>query len=177
MLTISNSVILSLCFYISPCNITYSVFIDYQVDCLLSKEYVPEGVSPIVLTTKAKWLNIILDINGILCHCMEKAGMSKMPFVYDVKHEIHLSKVPTIVGPKAAYTRPGLLKFLIEISKFAARIFIWSSIKRFTVHKIVEYLFAVCHYHLTSLDRTVAERSRPLGASTSLSLVGRRRSF
>ena len=85
---------------------------------------------PVVLTTKAKWLNIILDINGILCHCMEKAGMSRMPFVYDVKHGIHSSTVPTIVGPKAILTRPGLLKFLTEISKFAACIFIWSSMKK-----------------------------------------------
>jgi hypothetical protein len=36
---------------------------------------------------------------------------------------------------------PGLLEFFIEISKFAARIFIWSSMKRSTVDKIVDYLF------------------------------------
>ena len=68
---------------------------------MLSEEYVLEGVSPVVLMTKAKWLNIVLDINGILCHCMEKAGTSRMPFVYDMKHGIHSSTVPTIVGPKA----------------------------------------------------------------------------
>ena len=133
MLTISDNVILSWCFYFSPGNITCSVFIDYQVKCLLSKEYVPESVFPIVLTTKAKWLNIILDINGILCHCMEKAGMSKMPFVYDVEYGIHSSTVPTIVGPKVVYTCLGLLKFLTEISMFAARIVIWNSIKKSTV--------------------------------------------
>ena len=112
MLTISDSVILSWCFCISLGNITCSVFIDYQVDYLLSEEYVPESMSPVVLTTKAKWLNIILDINGILCHCMEKAGTSKPPCVFDVEHRIHSSTVPTIVGPKAIYVRPGLLKFL-----------------------------------------------------------------
>lgn len=141
MLTISDSVILSSCFCVSPGNITCSVFIDYQVDCLLSEEYVPEGVSPVVLTAKARWLNIVLDINGILCHCTEKAKASKYPCVYDVKHGIHSSTVATIVGPKAVYTRPGLLNFLTEISKFAARIVIWSSMKKSTVEKIVEYLF------------------------------------
>jgi hypothetical protein len=80
VLAISDSVILSWCFYISPGSITCSVFFDYQVDCLVSEEYVPESVSPVVLMTKAKWLNIVLDINGILCHCMEKAGASRMPF-------------------------------------------------------------------------------------------------
>jgi hypothetical protein len=141
MLTISDSVILSWCFCVSLGNITCSVFIDYQVDCLLSEEYVPEGVSHVVLMTKAKWLNLVLDINGILCHYMEKAGTSRMPFVYDESQGIHSSTVPTIVGPKAIFTRPGLLEFLTEISKFAARIFIWSSMKRSTIDKIVGYLF------------------------------------
>jgi hypothetical protein len=141
VLAISDSVILSWCFCISLGNITCSIFIDYQVDCLLSEEYVPKGVSPVVLTTKVKWLNIVLDINGILCHCMEKAGTSRMPFMYDERKGIHSSTVPTIVGPKAVFTRPGLFEFLTEISKFAARIFIWSSMKRSTVDKIVGYLF------------------------------------
>jgi hypothetical protein len=108
---------------------------------LVSKEYVPDGVSPVVLTTKVKWLNIVLDINGILCHYKEKVGTSRMPFVYDERQGIHSSMVPTIVGPKAIFVRPGLLEFLIEISKFAVCIFIWSSMKRSTVNKIVDYLF------------------------------------
>jgi hypothetical protein len=64
-----------------------------------------------------------------------------MPFVYDERQGIHSSMVPMIVGPKAIFTRPGLFEFLTEISKFAARIFIWSSMKRSTVNKIVNYLF------------------------------------
>jgi hypothetical protein len=59
----------------------------------------------------------------------------------DVRQGIHSSTVPTIVGPKAIFTRLGLLEFLTAISKFAARIFIWSSMKRSTVNKIVDYLF------------------------------------
>ena len=47
-----------------------------------------------------------------------------MPFVYDEKQGIHLSMVPTIVKPMAVFTHPSLLEFLIEISKFAAHIFI-----------------------------------------------------
>jgi hypothetical protein len=116
VLAISDSVILSWCFCVSLGNFTSSVFIDYQVDFLVSEEYVPESVSPVVLTTPAKWLNIILDINGILCYCVEKAGTSRMPFVYDVRQGIHSSTVPTIVGPKAVFTYPGLLEFLTEIS-------------------------------------------------------------
>jgi hypothetical protein len=141
MLAISDSVIFSWCFCVSPGNITCSIFIDYQVDCLVSEEYVPKGVSPVVLTTKAKWLNIVLDINGILCHCMEKVGTSRVPFVYAERQGIHSSMVPTIVGSMVVFTHPGLLEFLTEISKFATHIFIWSSMKRSTVDKIVDYLF------------------------------------
>jgi hypothetical protein len=70
-----------------------------------------------------------------------EGGMSKIPFVYDVRQRIHSSTVPTIVGPKAVFMRLGLLEFLTEISKFAALIFIWNSMKRSTVDKIVNYLF------------------------------------
>ena len=98
-------------------------------------------MSSIVSTRPLKWLNIILNINGILYHCMEKAATRGMLFVNDVKQGIHSPTVPTIVGPKAIFTHLGLHEFLSTISKFAARILIWSSMKRSTVEKIVQYLF------------------------------------
>jgi hypothetical protein len=67
--------------------------------------------------------------------------MNRMPFVNSVQQGIHSSTVPTIVEPKAVFTWPGLLEFLTEISKFAACVFIWSSMKRTTVEEIVHYLF------------------------------------
>ena len=108
---------------------------------MVSEEYVPKGVSHVDLMTKAKWLNIILDINGILCHYIEKVGTSKMPFVYDERQGIHSSIIPMVLRPKAVFMCPGLLEFFIEISKFAACIFIWSSMKRSIVDKIVNYFF------------------------------------
>jgi hypothetical protein len=118
------------------------VFNDYQVDSLVSEEFVPNEQSAVVSTDpKPKWLNIVLDINGILCHCMEKKATIRMPFVNSVQQRIHSSTVPTIVGPKAVFTRPGLHEFLTTISKFAARVIIWNSMKRSTVKEIVHYLF------------------------------------
>jgi hypothetical protein len=111
---------------------------DYQVDSLVSEEFVP---SLVMSTGPPKWLNIILDINGILCHCMEKKATNRMPFVNSVQQRIHSSTVPTIVGPKAVFTQPGLLEFLTTISKFTAHVFIWSSMKRTVVEEIVHYLF------------------------------------
>jgi hypothetical protein len=142
------------------------VFIDYQVDSLVSQEYVPKGVSSVVSTSPPKWLNIVLDINGILCHCMEKAATRGMFFVNDVKQGIHSPTVPTIVGPKAVFTHPSLYEFLTTISEFAARVLIWSSMKRSTVEKLSNTSFMVCHYRLIFLDRTVVEGLRPHGAST-----------
>ena len=49
--------------------------------------------------------------------------------------------VPTIVGMKAIFTRHGLHEFFTMISKFATSVFIWSSMKRSTMKKIVQYLF------------------------------------
>jgi hypothetical protein len=116
------------------------VFIDYQVNSLVSEEYVPKGVSPVVSTSPSKWLNIVLDINSILCHCMEKAATRRMFFVNDIKQGIHSPTVPTIVELKAVFTSFGLHEFFITISEFAARVLIWSSMKRSTVEKIVQYL-------------------------------------
>jgi hypothetical protein len=45
------------------------VFIDYQVNSLVSDQYVLKGVSSVVSTSPPKWLNIVLNINDILCHC------------------------------------------------------------------------------------------------------------
>jgi hypothetical protein len=76
------------------------VFIDYQVDSLVSQEYVSKGVSSIMTISPPKWLNIVLEINGILCHCMEKEATRRMLFVNDVKQGIHSPTVPIIVGSK-----------------------------------------------------------------------------
>jgi hypothetical protein len=118
------------------------VFNDYQVDSLVSEEFVPNEQSAVVSTDpKPKWLNIVLDINDILCHCMEKKATNRMPFVNSAQQGIHSSTVPTFVRPKAVFTRPGLHEFLTAISKFAARVIIWSSMKRSTIEEIVRYLF------------------------------------
>jgi hypothetical protein len=117
------------------------VFNDYQVDSLVLEEFVRNEQSSIVSTGPPKWLNVVLDINKILCHCMEKKAVNRMPFVNSVQQGIHSSMVPTIVGPKAVFTRPGLHEFLFVINKFAAKVIIWSSMKKSTVEEIVHYLF------------------------------------
>ena len=61
---------------------TRFVFNDYQVDSLVSEQFVSNEQSTIVFTDpKPKWLNIVLDRNGILCHCIEKKATNRMLFV------------------------------------------------------------------------------------------------
>jgi hypothetical protein len=109
---------------------------------LVSEEFVPnEQLSVVSTDPKPKWLNIVLDINDILCHCMEKKATNRMPFVNSVQQRIHSSMVPTIVGPKAVFTWPGLHEFLTAINKFTAKVIIWSSMKRSTIEEIVPHLF------------------------------------
>jgi hypothetical protein len=66
----------------------------------VSEEFVP---LPVVSTGPPKLLNIVLIMNGILCHCMEKKATNRMPFVNSVQQGIHLSTISTIAGPKAVF--------------------------------------------------------------------------
>ena len=50
-------------------------------------------------------------------------------------------RTPTIVGTKAVYVRPNLHEFLIEVSKIACRVVIWSSMMKKTVEPIASFLF------------------------------------
>jgi hypothetical protein len=100
------------------------VFNDYQVNSLISEEFNPNEQSSVVSTGPPKWLNVILDINEILYHCMEKKAANRMLFVNSVQQGIHSSMVPSNVGPKAIFTQPGLYEFLSVISKFAAKVII-----------------------------------------------------
>ena len=86
-----------------------------------------------------KWINVILDLNGILCVAEEwesKGSIKK----FNHQSEPHSATMPTIVGPKAVYVWLGCLAFLVELQKIAF-FSVWSSMKKTTVEKISKYLF------------------------------------
>lgn len=83
-------------------------------------------------------LFLILDLNGVLCHCTssaQRSGRLHVPsdLIYDENH-------PTIVGPKVVRVRPGVREFLSRISE-VAYLCIWSSMKLNTVELIIDFLF------------------------------------
>ena len=88
----------------------------------------------------SKWLNIVLDLNGVLCQCIERSTAIQRGRTFIPEQHTYSSKYPTIIGPKGVFCRPRVREFLDSISEFA-RIVVWSSMKRSTVSAISNYLF------------------------------------
>ena len=86
-----------------------------------------------------KWLNVILDLNGILCVCEDRKskGLIKQ---FNHALEPHSATIAAVVGPKVVLVRPHCSEFLRELEKIA-HISVWSSMKKSTVVDICGYLF------------------------------------
>ena len=68
-----------------------------------------------------KWLNIVLDLNGVLCQCVERSSARRHGRILREDQHVYSSRIPTLVGPKGMYCRPRVREFLRLISGFAAR--------------------------------------------------------
>lgn len=86
-----------------------------------------------------KWLNVVLDLNGILCVC-EDWKSNRSTKQYSNSSMPHSATIGAIVGMKAVYVRPNCLNFLAELGKIA-RISVWSSMKSSNIQGVVNYLF------------------------------------
>jgi hypothetical protein len=86
-----------------------------------------------------KWLNVVLDLNGILCVCLEERLLPKGQS-YVVGKKPHSGTVPFLVGPKAVYIRPSCKRFLTELGN-VADITIWSSMRVSTVQSVCDLFF------------------------------------
>ena len=94
---------------------------------------------PSASRTPLRWLNVVLDLNGILCVCEERK-YSPRGLTFLTESDPHSSTVPAAIGPKALYVRPMCAQFLSELSEIAD-ISVWSSMKRETTIQICRYLF------------------------------------
>ena len=97
------------------------------------------GSIPSPLRAVSRWLNVVLDLNGILCVCEEYRFLPKIQS-WNPKSNSHSSSIPAKIGPKAVYIRPLCSTFLRAVSDFA-NITIWSSMHKSTTRQICEYLF------------------------------------
>ena len=79
----------------------------------------------------------MLDLNGILCVC-EPTWKARGFRNTDLR--VHSATMPTEVGKKFVWVRPGCSDFLSELSTFAT-ITVWSSMLKSTTRDICSYLF------------------------------------
>ncbi|KAG0573035.1 hypothetical protein KC19_VG143100 [Ceratodon purpureus] len=96
-----------------------------------------EELSPVPTRPQSGWLNVVLDLNGILC-----SSTPKWPRQSFVSHDlnIHSASKPAVVRPKLVCVRPNCSDFLPRLSTFAT-ITVWSSMKTSTTKMICDYLF------------------------------------
>jgi hypothetical protein len=90
-----------------------------------------------------QWLNVILDLNGVLCSCIQKSTMTRrgpQQKPYYAEGFLHSTTIPTCIGPKAVYVCPCLAKFIRRVSGFAD-ITAWSSMMQSTASEVIKYLF------------------------------------
>ena len=79
---------------------------------LRHEDIVPTNELSIVLRQRRKWLNIVLDVNGVLGQCIPKFELGRVRRVHEMRDNIFSHETPTIVGGKAVYAWQNLREFL-----------------------------------------------------------------
>jgi NLI interacting factor-like phosphatase len=83
-----------------------------------------------------KWLNVILDLNGVLCVCEDKRSLGRDGKINEVPPGIEVF----LTGMKRVALRPFCRTFLRELSSIA-NVHVWSSMKRSNILPVAEHLF------------------------------------
>lgn len=95
---------------------------------------------PFTSRVTTKWLNVILDLNGVLCVSEDKRYHPIQNRVIET-NDRYLDLVCVTIGIKRVTLRPYYKRFLRELSAIA-NVSIWSSMKRSTVLAIADYMFS-----------------------------------
>ena len=93
--------------------------------------------------SRRKWLNIVFDLNGILCHSALKSGADKFKH-YKLEDNVLCHWNPTIIGPKAVFARQNVGEFLQQVSEIAHRIIVWTTMFKRNAEPIAGHLFGGC---------------------------------
>ena len=128
-----------------------------------------DRITPSLSRAVSRWLNVILDLNGILCVCMEYKFLSKI-VVWNLESTPHSSSVPTRIGPKAVYIRPSCSTFMSALSCFAD-ITVWSSMLELTIQKICEYLFKGLPMPLRILGHNNYDQINVMGSNNKVTTM------
>jgi hypothetical protein len=65
-----------------------------------------------------KWLNVVMDLNGIICVCLKERLLLRGQ-MYVVGKKPHFGTVPFLIGPKAVYFCLSCKRFLIKLGNVA----------------------------------------------------------
>lgn len=121
-----------------------------------------------------RWLNVVLDLNGILCECKEARFTTPPITVWNRESDPFSSSVPSMIGPKAVYVRPHCEEFLSSLNEFAD-ITVWSSMKVSTTKQICKCLFRRLTFPRNVLGQEQCEKIKvkaPNGRVTFLKVKG-----
>ena len=111
------------------------------------EDVVPTNELSIVPRQRRKWLNIVLDVNGVLGQCIPKFELGRVRRMHEMRNNIFSHETPTIVGGKAVYARQNLREFLRQLSNIAVRIVVWTSMVRSNVDLVASYLSIIALAH------------------------------
>ena len=124
---------------------------------------------PSPLRAVSRWLNVVLDLNGILCVCEEYRFLPKIQ-AWNLESNPHSSSIPAKIGPKAVYVRPSCSTFLRAVSDFAD-ITIWSSMREPTTRQICEYLLRGLRMPLHILGQDRCDRIYVMGRNNRITTM------
>ena len=127
-----------------------------------------EKIFPSPSRAVSRWLNVVLDLNGILCVCEEYKYLPKI-HSWNPESNPH-SSVPTKIGPKAVYVRPSCSRFLSALSDFVD-IIVWSSMCEPTTRQICEYLFKGLAMPLHILGQDSCDRINVMGRNNRVTTM------
>lgn len=89
---------------------------------------------------RRKWLNIVFDLNGILCHTAFRSTRVGQRS-YKLEDNVLCHQIPTVVGPKVVFARPNLGEFLRQVFAMADNVLVWTSMQKRNADAIVGHLF------------------------------------
>ena len=128
-----------------------------------------EKIFPSPSRAVSRWLNVVLDLNGILCVCEEYKYLPKI-HSWNFESNPHSSSIPVKIGPKAVYVRPSCSKFLSALSDFAD-IIVWNSMREPTTRQICEYLFRGLAMPLHILGQDSCDRINVMGRNNRVTTM------
>ena len=103
----------------------------------------PRNVPPLVPPPRKKRLNIVFNLNGVLCQSAMKSYADKFR-PYRVEEKVLCHRNPTIIGPKAVFARQNLGEFLRQVSAITSRVLVWTTMFKRNAEPIARHLFNGC---------------------------------